>query len=68
MFYLFWDAKDFGLSMFIKEVKAPYNSLEEAMMQATHDLTLPNPKSVLRIEDETGKVVWNAPSQIPISQ
>lgn len=55
MFYLHMDAREFGIKS-SPTVKAPYNTLEEAQAQATHNLTLGLQRPV-RIEDENGNVV-----------
>jgi len=59
MVTLFYDAKDFGFHSF-PHVKAHYNTLEEAMMQAEHNLKT-NAQRPVKIEDEQGAILWEAP-------
>lgn len=56
MVHLIWKSSDFGISS-TAEVKAVYNTLEEAQRQGEHDLKLG--RHPLRIEDaDTGKILW----------
>lgn len=62
MVTLFWSAQDFGARFSragYPEIRAQYNSLAEAQAQAAHDLA--HGKHPVRIEDETGQVLWSAP-------
>ena len=54
MVTLYWDAQDFGIKS-RKEVTANYASVEDAVRQAEHDLTLG--RHPLRVEED-GQVVW----------
>lgn len=56
MAVLFWDAKDFGLKT--DEVKAQYATVEQAIAQAVHDRA--RGRHPLRVENESGEVVWRA--------
>ena len=56
MVVLYWEAGDFGI-MSHPEVQAVYTSLEEAQLQAEHDLQ--HGRHPLRIEDATThEVLW----------
>jgi hypothetical protein len=55
MVILIMDATEFGLRGY-KEVKANYNSIEDAERQA-EDYIKHNTKKPLRLEDETGKIL-----------
>ena len=55
MVYLISDGRAAGVAQ-IPEVRAPYATLEDAQAQAEHDQAVG--RTPLRIEDETGAVVW----------
>ena len=54
MVTLFWDANDFGLQSHA-EVSATYATVEDAVRQAEHDMTLG--RHPLRVEED-GNIVW----------
>lgn len=55
MVTLYMNAMDFGISA--PEVKAHYNTLEEAMTQAQHNIDTGKQRPI-RICDEAGQVLW----------
>lgn len=56
MVHLEMEAKDFGFQSF-SVVRAAYNTLEEALAQARHNLRL-NTQRPLRIVSEDGLILW----------
>lgn len=58
MVHLLWAANDFGITT-SDTVKAIYNTYEEALAQAEHDLALG--RHPLKIVDLSGLIRWTAP-------